>query len=388
MDLTAQRARRFEPAQKRSAVTLMLFGLLLIAWIGEWPLSIDTIMYNGTWRSVFVVFAPLFTPVPGIALFPWQLLLIALAPFCVGAAGTVRMHSRELDRGIVVSIACIAVVFLWGMMRGGSAYYAYYQVWRFLAALLIAYMLMSALQSQRDLVTLGKIVIVTGLIRATLCIYVYWTQVHGKIFPLPEFVTNHDDSILFVVAILTSLVWAFLKVGRSTWLITTLIVSYVSYAIVLNNRRIAWAELVMALILIYLVLGPGPVRARINRWAKWIAPVVVLYFIAGMGSDSPIFSPVHALTTMGSNYDPSSLTRQEEDRNLLHTLVDSGNPLFGLGWGRPYDKVESYWSNYSASWVLVLYTPHNALLGLAAFSGLVGIIGIWGIVPLGAFLAA
>jgi hypothetical protein len=388
VELTVQNARRLEPPAGRSVVTMMLFGLILIAWLGEWPPTIDTVMYNNTWRSFFVELAPLFTPVPGISLFPWQLLLIALVPFCIGAASGERVHSRELDRAILVSIACIAVTFLWGFARGGSAYYAYYQLWRFLTALLIAYVFMSALRSPRDLVGLGKIVIATGLVRATLCIYVYWTQVHDKIFPLPEYVTDHDDSMLFAAAILTSFIWALFKGGKLTWLTTAVVVSYEVYAIILNTRRIAWVELVLALVLIYFLLGPGPTRSVINRWAKWAAPVVVIYFIAGLGSNSPMFAPVHALTTTGSDYDPSSLTRQEEARNLLHTLVNSGNPIFGTGWGIPYDLVEHYWSNYSANWVLVQYTPHNSLLGLAAFSGLVGIIGIWGVMPVGAYLAA
>jgi hypothetical protein len=147
-------------------------------------------------------------------------------------------------------------------------------------------------------------------------------------------------------------------------------------------------ELAVALALIYMLIGPGQLRSRINKWAIWVAPVVIVYLVAGLGSDSPMFAPVHALLTAGSNYDPSSLTRQEEARNLLHTLVDIGNPILGTGLGFPYDKAESYWSNYGADWILTLYTPHNAILGLAAYTGLVGIIGIWGVVPIGAYLAA
>ena len=37
---------------------------------------------------------------------------------------------------------------------------------------------------------------------------------------------------------------------------------------------------------------------------------------------------------------------------------------------------------------MAFYTPHNSLLGLALFAGLVGIVGIWGVVPVAANLAA
>lgn len=387
MALMPNNATRSERMEKRSMITTIMLGLLFVGWVGEWPPEIDTVMYFGKWRSVLVVFGPLFAPVPGISLFPWQILLFTLAPFSLGTSGT-RRHAREMDRAIFVSIACVAVTFLWGLARGGSPYFAYYQLWRFLAALLIAYMLMSLVRSERDLITLGKIAILAALLRATVCIYFFWTHIYGKVYPLPEYVTNHDDTMLWVVATLITSTWAFLKGGKKAWAVAALVVPYLLYAVVVNTRRIAWVELGLAMPVLYVVIGAGPLRRRINRWVLWAAPVALIYFVAGLGSDSGVFAPVHALTTAGSNYDPSSLTRQEEARNLLHTLVDLGNPILGLGWGLPYDKAETYWSNYDAAWILTLYTPHNAILGVATYSGLVGIIGMWGVVPMGAYLAA
>jgi O-antigen ligase len=118
------------------------------------------------------------------------------------------------------------------------------------------------------------------------------------------------------------------------------------------------------------------------------APLLLVYAAVGWGREGALFAPLQAFSSAGSNYDPSSLTRQEEIRNLLYTLTTIGNPLFGTGWGVPYIRLEHYWSNYAADWTLVLYTPHNSLLGLAVFSGLVGLIGIWGVIPMAAFLAA
>jgi hypothetical protein len=369
-------------------ITLIMFGLLFVGWVAEWPLDRDTVMYTGKWRSFLGVFGPLFNPVPGISLFPWQILLLALAPFCLAGSGPLRRHSPQLDRAIFLSVACILVTFLWGWGHGGSAYFAYYQVWRFLAALLIAYMLMSLVRSEGDLVTLGKLVVVAALLRATVCIYYFWTHLSGKVDPLPEYVTNHDDSLLFVLGVLIVLIGALLKGGRGPWTTVALVVPCLFYAMMLNKRRIAWVELGLSLLLIYTLMGAGPVRSRINRWAAWSAPLVLTYIAVGWGSDSSVFAPVHALLTTGSNDDPSSLTRQEEVRNLLRTLVGLGNPIFGTGWGLPYNKMESLWSNYDADWILTLYTPHNSLLGLATYAGLVGIIGIWGVVPMGAYLAA
>jgi hypothetical protein len=387
MKLRPNRATLAERTDKTSAITTLVFALILLGFLAESPLEADNVMYHGRWRSVFVVFAPLFSSVPGISVSPWQIVLIGLLPFCLGASGTTRQHAREMDRAIFVSVTCIAVTVLWGLVGGGSAYFAYYQVWHFLAALLIAYLLMSAVRSERDLLSLGKIVILAALIRATLCIYFFWAYLRGKVYPI-DYVTDHDDAMLWVVATLILSTWALVKGGRVTWTIAGLAVPYMFYAMVLNNRRIAWVELGLALLLTYFLMGAGPLRRRINRSLMIAAPVLLVYVAAGFVSDSAVFAPVHAMLTTGSNYDASSLTRLEEDRNLLHTLFDIGNPILGTGWGRPYDKVESYFSNYDAGWILYLYTPHNSLLGLAVFSGLVGVIGIWGVVPMGAFLAA
>ena len=371
----------------RSKAATILFGLLLIALIAEWPVEIDPGLYHGLWRSPFSALGPLFLPLPGVNLTTWQVALIFMVPFCLAARGAFSQRSRELDRAIFVSLACIAVTFLWGWMRGGSPYFAYYQVWRFLAALLFAYILMCVVRGPNDFKALAKLIVFAALIRATLCIYFYWTMVQGTELEQLQYLTNHDDALLCVTAILITGSWALLKGGRTTWLTALLICLYLFYAMVLNDRRIAWVELAMAMIALYFLLQTGPLRRRINKWAMIGVPLLLVYIVAGQGSDSAVFAPVQALLSAGSDYDPSSLARQEELRNLLKTLVSAGNPLLGTGWGLPYEKTESLYSNYTV-WIFYLYTPHNSLLGLAVFSGLVGIIGIWGVVPVAAWLAA
>lgn len=368
-------------------ISKVVFALVLIAWIGEHPLELDTATYGGRWRSVFVVFAPLLAPLPVISLSPWQLLLVAFAPFCVGAS-VARLHAHEMDKAIYVGLACTAVTVSWGLVTGGSAYYVYYQVWRYLAALLLAYMMMSAIRTERDLVLLGKIVILAALIRATLCIYHYWMHLRGKFDPLPEYVISHDDSMIFVLAVQIVWIWVMIKGGKLAVTRALVVSGVVLYAMILNDRRLAWIAMVLPLPLLYLLIGAGSLRRTINRYAMVITPLAIAYVAAGMSSDHPMFAPVHALTTAGSYEDASSLTREEEIRNLLRTLVDFGNPLFGTGWGHPYAKVESFYSNYDPNWTLVLYTPHNAIVGLAAFSGFVGFFGMLGIVPVAAYLAA
>ena len=107
---------------------------------------------------------------------------------------------------------------------------------------------------------------------------------------------------------------------------------------------------------------------------------------AGAGPE-PVFAPVRALSTSGSNEDNSSLARQEEMRNLIYTLSAAGNPLLGTGWGSRTEGHQRLRELRGRVWWQYLYLPHNSLLGVAVFGGLVGICGIWLVVPVAAFLA-
>jgi hypothetical protein len=198
--------------------------------------------------------------------------------------------------------------------------------------------------------------------------------------------TNHEDSLLFVGGLMIALCWAITRGGRTTWFLTVLVSAHLIYAMVLNNRRLVWVELVLSLVLMVVMLPRGA-RRRLRLWMPILAPLVLGYAIVGWGQEGAIFAPVKALSTAGSNEDASSLARQEEIRNLLHTLGTAGNPLLGTGWGVPYSQVTRVYTNFPGGFWQYPYLPHNSILGIAAFSGLVGIAGIWLVVPVTALLA-
>jgi hypothetical protein len=325
-------------------------------------------------------------PLPGIHLFAWQLLLCALAPLCLFWPGARRGRAAAMGAAIAVSFASVALTFLWGWMRGGSAYNAYYQLWRFLAALLIGLTLAAAVRGSRDLRALGITVVAAALVRGTLAIYFYWAVVRGRIEPTPPYMTTHDDTLLFVAGLLIVLSWA---LARQTWraaLAAALTSIDLVYAIVLNDRRLAWIELLLVVVLAC-VVPRGRLRRRIGQSLLVAAPALLVYVAVGWGRPEPIFEPLHALSSASGNEDPSSLARQEEVRNLLYTMSTAANPLLGTGWGVPYQKLTSVYANFGPEWWQYAYMPHNSLLAVAVFGGLVGICGIWLVVPVAAFLA-
>jgi hypothetical protein len=386
MGVTSPASSLADREGRRSTLTILLLALVFVGLVAESPVELDAALYCGRWRSIFAILGPIVSPIPGISLTPWQLLLMCMASFSLGAQN-MRRHEPTMDRAIYVALGATAITFLWGLLMGGSAYFAYYQLWRLLLALLLAFIISSVLRTERDLAKLGKMLVLVGLIRATLCIYYYWTYLRGTDDPTCQYVTNHDDTLLFVLVIEITAIWAIMTGGRRAFWIAAFVGAYVLYAIIINNRRLAWVELAFGIPLIYVLIGRGPVRSKINRWAMITAVPAVLYVAVGSVSSSPIFAPVHALFTTGSVTDNSSLARIEEIRNLLRTLFDVGNPIVGTGWGRPYAMVERAYNNYDKAWILAPYTPHNSLIGLAAFSGIVGVAGILGVIPVAAYLA-
>src|SRR5262245_51276842 len=241
----------------------VLCVLFLLAFTAEAPN--DTVLYGGLWRSPFEALGGLFVSLPGLNLFAWQVILIGLAPFCLLRPGAFRRRDRTMDVAVLVSLTSIALTFLWGWMRGGSAYNAYYQLWRFLVALLVGVLLLSVIRRPVDLKAIGLTVLLASLVRGGLAIYFYWAVVRGRIEPAPPYMTTHDDSLLFVVGVLIALGWALIRGTPTAWLAAVPVSATLLYAIVLNNRRLAWIELLLAFALMYLVLPRGRIKRRVNR---------------------------------------------------------------------------------------------------------------------------
>jgi hypothetical protein len=173
----------------------------------------------------------------------------------------------------------------------------------------------------------------------------------------------------------------------SAWLLAFAAAPVLVYAIVVNDRRLAWIELLLVIVVLCL-LPRGAARRRRNALLLAAAPLLAAYVAIGIGRTEAVFAPVNAVASASGNDDASSLARQEEVRNLLYTLSAARNPLLGTGWGVPYTKLTSVYANFDETlWWQYRYLPHSSLLALAVFGGLVGIAGIWLVVPVTAYLA-
>src|SRR5581483_5584993 len=105
------------------------------------------------------------------------------------------------------------------------------------------------------------------------------------------------------------------------------------------------------LLFLYAALPLSGLKRSLTRVALWVVPLVALYVAAGWGSRSPVFAPVHMLSTIVvSKEDASTGTRDIENYNLIQTL--KVHPLQGWGFGHPYLELSRA---YDISTVFSLY---------------------------------
>jgi O-antigen ligase len=110
----------------------------------------------------------------------------------------------------------------------------------------------------------------------------------------------------------------------------------------------------------------------IRRIVQISVPVVALYVAVGWNAGSSIFKPVRIMrSVVDAKTDNSSLWREIENFNLIVTFRH--NPVFGSGYGHPYEEVITL---PPIDYTLERYIPHNSLLSLWAYAGAVGFTGL------------
>jgi O-antigen ligase len=137
--------------------------------------------------------------------------------------------------------------------------------------------------------------------------------------------------------------------------------------------------------MIFFLLPKNKFKRRVLYAVFAIMPVLGSYVAIGWGRPPVgIWKPVGSISTMfGKNQDGSSLWRDIENYNLLVTLKSS--PILGTGFGSEYIQAvrASDISEFFAQW---RYMPHNSLLGVIAFTGMLGFAGLWQMVLVATYL--
>jgi hypothetical protein len=316
---------------------------------------------------------------------PWDAAVIAVLLL------SWQRSSKRRVQPVVTSIKYVFIAiggsFVWGTLMGGMPYQGYFQVHCFIMGLFVALMVMSTCRTVAHVEALGKVVVFACLYRSLVCVWFYLAV--ARHLPKEQelaALTDHCDSVLFVGGLFVLVVNA-LERRRVTSLLWLLFgMGLIIFAIVVNNRRIAWLGVGVGFVLIYLLLPKGKLKKRINWALLGLSPVLIAYVAAGWGNPSGIFKPVGSISTMfGANQDTSSIMRDIENYNLLRTL--KWNPVTGYGFGRQYiEEIVAF--DISGIFPQYRYLPHNSLLGAIAFTGMFGFWGMWQMVSVATFMHA
>jgi hypothetical protein len=323
-------------------------------------------------------------------LFDWKPLVapfidIFLVAIVLGGA-PLQLSVDPVRRALGLSTLSLAAWAGYGIMTGGSAYQVQFQIHTLLVSFLFAVACRRALRTPEDYLDLGRTVVYAAVYRGVMCIAFYLFVMRPNLLdPPPQFCTSHDDTVLFVSALVG--LWAYWGLVPNTRTRSQLLFASVIIlaGIHLNNRRLAWVSLVSALALLYAVLPANGLRQLVKRRVLRVAPWIALYVLVGWGRPETVFAPLRSVSSVSSGEDDASTrSRDFENAGLIYTLRE--NPLLGSGWGKEYIELDDSLS--AREFTQYRYVPHNSVLGLLAFCGFLGFAGVWLIWPVCAYLAA
>jgi hypothetical protein len=331
-------------------------------------------IFSDKWETPLTWIGTAIFPPSPIKLPIWDIALLAVLVIALGAKGASKDRAKPVVKSMKVALLSIAALWVWGVVRGGDIRQTMWQLHPFVISVTLAFLVSATCRTAKHIETLGKVVLFAAVYRAFILIVFYLTVARGMDPPLAV-MTTHADSVLFVTGMLIVVANAIerRKLTSFVWVVVCCVP--LALAIKWNNRRLAWLSLMIGLTLFYYVLP----KTRFKRRANWLmiaaVPLFAVYLFVGWGHNDGIFKPVGAISTMfGKHEDTSSEMRDIENFNLVATLKT--NPILGTGWGHEYEEVNAAISIKDV-FVQYRYIPHNSVLGLLAFSGLVGFGLVW-----------
>jgi hypothetical protein len=283
-----------------------------------------------------------------------------------------------------VSLGGAAWVWLFGVARGGADVgSSLWQVQRVVYLPLWFLLFDRAIAGRADRTALGRVVVASACVKAALAIYLRATLTPPPGMATIDYATTHTDSMLFAGACCVVVARLLQGGPRRCALVLPLVLG----GMIANHRRTAWVELAAGLAVVALLAPPTRTKRAIARAAVLASPVAALYLAAGWGSTGGgFFAPVQVVrSVIDSKADMSTEWRDLENYDLFITL--RGGPIFGSGYGHGYVEAVKL-PDVSRAYALERFIPHNSVLGLWAYGGLVGFTALWSVVVVALFLAA
>jgi hypothetical protein len=291
---------------------------------------------------------------------------------------------RPLGAFIWLSLGAVAWMVLYGLARGGSFRFAFWQSTRWLYLPIVYALMRQALRGAVDARTVGKLLLGVGLFRASEAILFRW--MFPSIKELPH-ATTHADSVLFSTCICILLAMLMEMRRKQIRRFVLLLLPFFIAAMQANNRRLVFAQVAVGLLVMWFMTPWRPLKVKVARILVVAAlPLTLIYVPLGWNSDASIFSPVRKIRSLADpDYNKSTLWRTLENYDLVYTYEQ--RPLFGSGFGHPYEEA-IYLPDITSIYELEPYIPHNSVLGLWAYGGLFGFTLLWAMFPVGLLFTA
>ncbi|MBM7112365.1 exopolysaccharide repeat unit polymerase [Archangium primigenium] len=289
--------------------------------------------------------------------------------------------------GLLVLPATIAWLQVFGIfINGGNSRVAQWQ-WHQMAVLPLMVALFNvALKGPEDLRALGRIIVVGCCTKACLGAWfiVMIARPRGYYF---EYATTHSDSILYVTG-LACVIYSWLEdptpqhFKRMLW-VCAIIFMGMHY----NDRRMAYVSFMFSVMAAFMLSAWSPLKRRLMQVVLILMPFFPFYLAVGWQNPTGVFGPVGIVKSVieGENLAKGQMDyRDIENLDVIHTW--EANPVMGRGWGHEFDEVIPL-PDISHAFADYRYHPHNSVLGMLAFGGVVGFSGLWTWLSISIFLA-
>ena len=288
---------------------------------------------------------------------------------------------------VAASLGGAAAMWLWGMARGGAdVASSLWQVQRVIYLPIVFFLFHLALRGAADRAALGKVILAAACTKAVVALYVRATVPPPAGEATLPYATTHADSMLFACAFALVVTLMLERLDRRRALLGALVLPLLAAGMIANHRRVVWVEVAAALMTLYALTPMTRVKRGLARVAVCALPIALVYLAVGWGSTSAFFGPVEVIrSVVDSKADPSTAWRDWENYDLFFTLKQS--PLFGTGYGHGYVEIVKL-PDISQAYALYRFIPHNSILGLWAYGGLVGFTALWTMLVGGVFFAA
>lgn len=282
---------------------------------------------------------------------------------------------RPLALVTLLSVVGIMYMEVRGIARGGDFKNSLWQ-WHQAAMMpLIVAMYHYALRGPQDWPVVAKVVIAAGITKALIGSY-FALVIVPALGVFVEYTTAHSDSMTFIFCVLVVLT-RFLEKPKAAHLVRALgVLIIIITGMVFNDRRLAYVSLVGCLLAGFLISPWTPLKRLFMRSLPFIGPFIAVYMAVGWNRPTGVFAPVETIKSLveGQGGEGQWDYRDIENWNVIVTWAQF--PILGTGYGHeflepmPLPDISFVFPTYR-------FHPHNSLLGLLAFGGMLGYTLVW-----------